>query len=388
MLRLCNKLKLLPSLAAFSLLLVASGCNQDSIFDYISGETAPTEATIKGAPSKIVSAGTGGDKKLYIANGRVWEYAPAESDSRWRRIAGPEGFAADVASTSDSVYALAMANATGKVWKRPNTAGDWTPLDPDDDYSFIQNIFGAGDILFATGAKKAGNDYDYALLYCKQTDQKFAVLAETGKAFLSGAGKVGGDYYLATRGKGIYKAPDSDISTIALATAATDIPADITGFLQAEQDIILGVSKSGNIVYIDSSGLKVDSTTLGGNYTGALALIDIDNPDPLDGFDKLLLLGYKDPSALYTHGYMELRFKSSDGTRDSSGKRIPGNAQPSSVSEYRQYDSSLRRHPVTALWALPPESGSPPVIFAATTNKGLYSYRNRSDGGWQWNHEE
>jgi hypothetical protein len=390
-----------PGIAAVLLALLAAGCNQDSIFDYISGETAPTEAKIKGSLSRIVGATIGGEEKLYLTNGRIWEYAPVAPGSSWNRIAGPEGFVIDVAATSegasDSVlYALTIDNTATGVWKYDGTS--WTELVRPDDYGFIQNIFGAGDVLFATGAKRAGNAYDYALFYCKQTEQEFSPLQEAGAAInavLSGAGKVGSDYYLATRGNGVYKTSDfSDLIKQPAFNTEPDangapvpvpVPSDITGFLQA-QDSIIGVSKAGHILYIDSSGIRADPSSLGGTYTGALALTDI--PDPIDGFDKLLLLGYINQSSTYTHGYKELWFKSGDWTHDGAA-RTPGDTQPSSVSDYRQYDSSLRRYPVTALQVLPPsEEGSPPVIFAATSNQGLYSYRDRSDGGWQWNHEE
>jgi hypothetical protein len=190
-------------------------------------------------------------------------------------------------------------------------------------------------------------------------------------------------YYLATERNGIYKV-DSNF----VATTVTSGPtlSDVAGLLQAGENYIIGVSTDGRILKIDSFGLEVADTSLGGAYTGALALMDI--PQQTDG-SKLLLLGYKNKSSStsYTHGYMELQFNGAN-TLPRGTARVPGSAQPSSVSDYRQYDSSLRRHPVTALWALQPENGAPPVVFAATSNDGLYSYRDRSDGGWQWNHEE
>jgi hypothetical protein len=382
MFRLFATLERLTPLAAFSLLLIAAGCNQDPIFDYISGETAPTEARIKGSPSKILGVTINEKEKLYLANGRIWEYAPSEPDSSWQRIAGPGGYVADVASTEEALYALSINNTATKVWKDKETG--WTELAPPGDYGFIQNIFGAGNVLFATGAKRAGDGYDYAILYYKQSDLALTITEVTGDVLLTGAGKIGDDYYLAVWGKGIYKTSNAGLPTLTLENNPS-IPSTIVGLLQADKDHIIGISKGGLLVLIDTSGVTVDPTSLGGTYTGALALMD--SPDPQNGYDKLLLLGYKDESALYTHGYMELGFNL-DGTREEN-RRIPGENQPSSVSDYRQYDSSLRRYPVTALWVLKPaQAGEPSVIFAATTNQGLYSYRDRSDGGWQWNHEE
>jgi hypothetical protein len=388
-----DKVKLLT--LTLSLALLATGCNQDAIFYYISGETAPTRARIQGAPSKMVRVDTnGGDtaggEKLYVTNGRIWEYDPSDAASRWNRFAGPEGYVVDVASTSgssgDVLYALTINNIATRVWK--NDGAGWTPLAPPSEYGFIQNIFGAGDALFATGGKRAGGNYDYAILYYDE-QAGFGVVEPIGKTLLSGAGKAGSDYYLATRGSGIYKASNLAANPVVL----TPVPADasgrtvhvsIAGFLQAEPDTIIGIGEGGQILHINAQGgLTVNDTTLSGTYTGALALMKIPETN---GFGHLLLLGHTGSS--YQHGYMELRFKLSDGTHEGT-RRTPGENQPSSIQEYRQYDSSLRRYPATALWVLEPVGEAPySVIFAATSNKGLYSYRERSDGGWQWNHEE
>ncbi|MDR1248685.1 MAG: hypothetical protein LBK63_05205 [Treponema sp.] len=386
-----TKLKLLLSLGVFFLPLLAGGCNQDSIFDYISEETAPTEAKIKGSPSKMVKAGN----KLYIANGRIWEYDL--DGANWVRSAGPGGYVVDVASTSDSsgsvLYALTIDNTSTRVLKKNGTG--WSPVAPDSDYPSIQNIFGAGDTLFATGAKRSGNDY--AILSCKQPAEALVNPAPIGNAILTGVGKAGGNYYFATKGKGIYKAPDSDVSAISEASATKDVPdgngnsilapvpMDMAGFLQTkETDPIVGISKGGIIVYITGSDVTVYPTALGGTYTGALALMQ--SPDPQGIFDQLLLLGFKG-STSYKHGYVEVQFSSAAGTPDVT-RRIPGANQPSSIQKEQQYTSSLRRYPATALWVLQaPDPKSPSVIFAATANQGLYSYRIR-DTDWEWNHEE
>jgi hypothetical protein len=276
-----------------------------------------------------------------------------------------------------------MDNTSSGVWQRQNDGTGWTELGPPDDYGFIQNIFGAEDALFATGARPAGKAYDYAILY--KESNRFIFLKEINDALIVGAGKVKNDYYLAVKGKGLYKVSiTGSTPTAELMTATPSIPTDVAGLLRAKKDFIIGISKGGLLLYIDDSGITVENTTLGGTYSGGLALMD--SPEPQEGFDKLLLLGNENNS-LYRQGYMELRFKSSDKTYQTP-PRLPGEAQPSSINDYKQYDSSLRREPVTALWVLPKTGEDPQVIFAATTNQGLYSYRSRSDGGWQWNHEE
>jgi hypothetical protein len=387
MFKVYNTIKFLTCLAAFSLSLAAAGCNQDSIFSYISEEAAPTKAKIKGSPSKIVKATVDGKERLYVANGRIWECEAESPAASWSRIAGPEGYVVDIASTSDGVlYALAIDNTATEVWKKDGTG--WAIVALPGDYRFIQNIFSAGDILFATGGKRAGGDYEYAILYYKQQDSGFTVSEPLGKATLRGAGKVGPNYYLATLGNGIYK--DSGDLVFKAETATPPIPAAIAGFLQVKTDskeAIIGIGRGGLLVYIDASGITVDSTSLGGTYTGALFLTDIPKEEQ-DGFENLLLLGYQGSNSSYEHGYMELQFNSDTGTHQGT-RRIPGENQPSSISGDRQYDSSLRRYPANAFWVLPIKEGAAhSVIFASTSNQGLYSYRNRSDGGWQWNHEE
>jgi hypothetical protein len=387
----------------FSLLLLAAGCNQDPIFDYISGETAPTTAKIRGSPTKIVSLKTGAGEeaveKLYLANGRLWEYAPAAPGSSWERVSAPEGDVRDVASTSDGVlYALVIDNAASKVWQRQDD-GTWALVAPFAGYGFTQTIFGAGDILFATVAQKIG-DANYRICYKNKSGPLGILTDPTGAilngARLTGAGKVGSDYYLAGREKGIYKVSvagvpgEEDYKVTAALMDAT--PTDVEGLLQAkflapERDVIIGISKGGALLYIDASGITKETTSLGGTYSGAIAMLDIPEPHE-DGFDKLLLLGNQN-SSYYNHGYTELRFNSTGKTPDTK-TQTPGQSQPSSImvsnKSQRQYESSLKRYPVTALWVLPKSEQDPQVIFAVTSNQGLYSYRSRS-GEWQWNHE-
>jgi hypothetical protein len=430
MVRLRDKLKLLLSLGAFFLPFLAGSCNQDSIFDYISQEAEPTEAAIKGSPSRIVESGG----KLYIANGRLWEYDPGTAE--WKDdIAGPGGYVLDVASTTSVspsasvLYALTISDSSARAVKK-NDGNGWSPtaIAPNTDYPLILNIFGAGDILFATGAKKNGADYDYAILYCRQSETAFSmsnvkdddddITPSINKIRLTGAGKVGSNYYLATRGNGIYQADGSNLSNIFEAPAyvrdengklkldtdgnpiVASVPTVMAGLLQTQdaqgKDIIIGVSREGTTVHIDSAGvLTVGSTSLGGTNTGALALMISPNPqpDPKDtnegSFDKLLLLGYRGNTS-YQHGYREVQLNSANGNHsDAKIPGSPGSAQPSSIQNEQQYTSSLRRYPVTALWVVQntADTKAPSVIFASTTNQGLYSYKDRN-GNWEWNHEE
>jgi hypothetical protein len=378
-------------IAAFFLLLALGSCRQDPIFDYIAGETAPTEALIQGSPSKIVSLKDGNNKEfLYISNGRIWEYEATDPNAHWNRVATqPDGYVLDVASANGALYALTIHDQDVRnVWERDGS-GNWgSPLSLPNNYALIQNIFGADDALFATGSRRSGSS-EYAILGLQGGN--LTLLKETGGAWLTGAGKVGTDYFLATWGNGIYKA-DSGFSSIDLAQPlpSAAVPANIAGLLQAQAPqstgtVILGVSGDGHILSIDSSGITVDPTGIGGKaYTGAFALIDI-TPSSPNNHDKLLLLGYRGDST-FQNGYRELTYNSGDLSTHTDA-RSPGTAPSSVEGDGRQYESSLGRYPVTALWV--PSGGNPPLlIFAAANNQGLYSYRNRPDGGWQWNHEE
>jgi hypothetical protein len=390
MFRLYDKVKLLGPVFLLVFMGMA-GCQQNSIFDFISHEVKPTDPRIEGSPSKIVKAEISGAAKLYVANGSIWEY---DMGGRWHPFGGPGGFVADVAATSGTppaLYALTIANTDTKVWKKTATM-DWTQLGNGTGYGFIQNIYGAEDQLFATGAVKdsnGGNSGNYAIL--RENSGSFTLVEPTGGAILTGAGVIEYPtstftYYLGTLGNGIYKVTDTPApSTV----SSLGTPSDIAGFLQTStdpggEDLIIAVSRGGSIWRGASLGFMDAGISVGTTCTGALALTTaftdtVPPPDPTSNY--LLLLGIKGGTS--SSGYYEVDFDISTGTV-TSGVRAPGGTGLSSIKPDGNYGSSLRRYPVNHLFA--DTTQPPPVIFAATPKNGLYSYRDRS--GWQWNYED
>jgi len=94
---------------AASILLLFS-CNQSPLFYNISKETPPKDPVVAGTPSKIVESSVSGAPKLYVANGRVWEY----DGSTWKQTAGqPSGDFKEVAATTGTGAALYALSVEG-----------------------------------------------------------------------------------------------------------------------------------------------------------------------------------------------------------------------------------------------------------------------------------
>jgi hypothetical protein len=350
-----------------------AGCQQDSIFDDISHEVQPTEPIIEGSPSKIVSVPWDSNEKQYVANGRIWEY---DMGGRWHNFGGPGGYVADVAAASTALYAYTINNTNTAVWKKTARFGGWIPVGNGTGYGFIQNIYNAEGQLFATGAVKAGDGYSYAILYEDSSSNSFKLLEETGAAWLTGAGKIGSNYYLGTLGNGIYQVTGNPAP--GNASRLTTL-SDIAGFLQADSSHIIAISRSGYLLYGTSAGFTASAFSVGATCTGGLALTTAF----ADPSKKLLLIGIRGGTS--SSGYKEVDFDISTGPGSVIVAREPGSTGLSSIEMNGNYSSSLKRYPVNHLFA--DLTQSPSVIFAATSGNGLYSYRNLS-GVWQWNHEE
>jgi hypothetical protein len=408
MFALYNKGTFLYPLVFIPLLIAVFGCAQDSIFYGISNEVAPTDPLIVGGPTKIVRA----NEKLYVANGTIYEYDTA-GNGTWVGSPKPDGKVQDLAVVSgpggDTLYALSVTG-TGldfTLWEWDKTTTGWKPIGIDGgDYTVIQNIFGGGDTLFAGVSRSNGDGgNDYAVYY-KEGDKLHLLGGSEETAILSGAGRIGTDYYLATIGSGIYKAT---FGSPPAASEVTTIPhTNITGFLQynyidsttsSPVETIIGVTRDGYIVRGTSAGFTSPTTSLGVALTGAIALAgayDYSTTPPASGA-KLLLLGIRGGYSSTVHGYVEVDF-GEDPLTIGNSYREPGRTDPTGIAQNENYRSTLRKYPVTSIVFLPriststgpgaPDNAGDPIMFASTPKDGFYSYRNRSDGGWQWNHEE
>ncbi|GHV26965.1 hypothetical protein AGMMS4952_07900 [Spirochaetia bacterium] len=410
--------------ALILLLAGIAGCQQNSIFHDIANEVPPVEPLISGSPSKIVKSDS--YNKLYVTNGKIYEF-DLGGNGRWYKSDNRNinGQIRDVAAAGNSLYALSIVG-TGldfRVWKKTKTGdadGTWEPLEikSDDTHSYttVNTIFGAGKTLFAGASKSNGSGgNDYAILY--EAGGKLVFLIETA-GILSGAGKIVDDaYYLGTMGSGIFRwdgtfaipatvdpdcppLPDGSLPTIPtnIAGFLQPDPTNIAGFLQPDPSYIIAASRNGVILTGTAEGFRVAEKSLGYTLTGALALSKAydygsnnkaNPPDP-DGDVTLLLFGIQGGSSSYNHGYRETVIDTDTWLlSDSSSSREPGNTKPTGIATNGNYTSTLKRFPVTAIFALEHISASNtnPIMFAATPGDGFYSYRNRS-GTWQWNHED
>ncbi|MFP3041771.1 hypothetical protein LQZ19_08100 [Treponema primitia] len=398
MFTLYDKIKLFMPAVLLPLLFIAAGCAQDSILDDISHEVAPTKPLIKGGPSKMIKAA----EKLYVANGNIFEYDLA-GNGHWERSAyEPGGNIKDLAVASGSLYALSVFGTELDFRVFQKSGNTWTQLEVDSSdtngYTVVQSIFGAGDQLFAGASKGTSR----AILY--KNGNKLLFLTETKEdpdealnGVLTGAGVIDNVYYLGTLGDGILKVtfapPAAPVITMATLTngPASAIPQRIAGFLQPDSNHIIAASRNGNILYGTKDGFTI--TSLGGTFTGALTLAwayDYTGSSPVPGTSQLLLIGINGGTSYANHGYREVLFDINSGVV--GGHKNPGGDDPTSIAKNGNYGSTLERYPVTSICALEHsinnDPDSDPIMFASTPKEGLYSYRNRSSGGWQWNHEE
>ncbi|GHV77389.1 hypothetical protein AGMMS49942_22100 [Spirochaetia bacterium] len=380
---------------AFLAVLILAGCAQDSIFSDIANEVEPVDPLIKGAPSKIVKSAS--LNRLYVASGELYEFDLA--GGRWREsdTNGIDGQIRDIAATDTALYALSITGTAldFKVWKKTGGTGPWTRLGlgSNRDYPTVSTIFGAGNQLFA-GASKGNDDggNDYAILY--ETDGRLDLLEGTlNTSLLSGAGKIGSVYYLGTKGSGIFQWDGASAVVPAQTVPGPPIPADIAGFLQPDPGSIIAASINSYILRGTAAGFAVSGTSLGGTFTGALALAKAyayTNNTAVPGTTDLLLIGIKGGNNSYSHGYVEVLYDKANGVVV-GGTREPGEHDPSGIARNGTYGSTLKRYPVTAFYVLDYPGitlpNSVPIMFASTSGNGFYSYRNRNET-WQWNHEE
>lgn len=389
---------LLASLFIFS-------CAQDSIFFNISVEVKPKKPRIGGSPTKIVVL----DDKLYVGarfGKDIWIF-----DGGWQKISRPGGSIGELATDGTFLYALVFPGGeprkASEIMQYDPAADDWVDTYAAPADWSIQSLYCAGGKIFA-GAQLKSNYQSYAILYYDPADPTSPLsVVKSNTSFLKGAAEMGGDIYLATAGSGIFKT----------STASVDIPADltdpvegtanaiITGIITIENtdpaaDSVVAVS-SGGYVYITpnpdtTAGLPLfGSASVGSRFTGGMGIWSQYDSDSDTWKPALLLMGTRNLSNSQTQGYREMVLNP-DGTPSFSVKSTGTTSAgaPSSVSSQPKYDASLGIHAVEAIiqvpnevvpypdMTLPENEGWHPLIFASTSQNGLWSYR-----GNEWNAE-
>lgn len=357
--------------------LFLGSCKFNPIFYEISKETAPKEAIIEGTPSRIVEL----SNKLYVANGRLWEY----DGTTWSLMASQPGAAGTVravAATSSSLYALVVSgegSSTSAVYKWNGST--WSEVSNSTGYR-VETIFGASGTLFAGGHTSSGT---YGVLYESSgslaTLSGLASLAST--CALVGAVYYGSNYYLAVAGSGIYSTNDlsSSSSVNGPISGTTNSDYNLNGLILVDSTVVATATTDdydgGYLLVGNSSSFSQVYSNSSYYFTGALALWYANTPSTKA---DLLLVGFVDTSSSYSRGYLELPL-SSGAMPSSISFKSPGEGSPTTVSDNDTYEQSLGRKAVTALYQGP--NGANAVLFASTSLDGLWSCRDQT-----WNKEE
>jgi hypothetical protein len=383
-----------------SLLMVA--CGQDPIFNVIANETAPVKPRIDGNPTNMVvfkrKINSTEVPIMYVASGRLYWYAKepgagANDNPQWDsstyHIPQPGGNIISLAVTKDTngerLYAL--------CWRGGNSLNTELRYITQDGTSWqtlhsgnIQTIYADPDkpYLFAGSGSGSSSDGKHYTILC--FDGAGALLGSTpNTSLLSGVASSGNDYYLSTKGSGIFKVTTSPFAITPL--GGNNL---FMSIIKLADNSIIAVEREGGHLFKLGSGetsfTQMSSNT--GNYTtNALALWE----DHQDTTKKLLIVGYQGglyntTSSSHTYGYVEFRLNTANGLDSNTACLKPNNLQ--SVDNNDRYMSSLGKVPIVHLFQAPAAIDPNQTFFASTQTKGLWSYRSRSNGGWQWNAED
>lgn len=406
------------ALGLFALL----SCEQGPIFFTISRETPPEKPRIAGAPTNMVlferkypDPENASNKItvpiLFVASGRIHWYANDEWDktptsngtSRWDMDFGsfgsipqPGGRVIALAVAKDYLYALSFPGygLEARLYRLSSTydanSEKWERV--ESPYSQIQSIYAdpEQDQVFAGVRTGSGDKDGYAILYLDDSTPTKPELKRlmSDTALLSGAASDGTNYYLSTRGKGIFQIAETSLGSTDPSGLSGSENRTFMGMIKLEDGTIVAVERSGGAIFkVNGTPFEQMKYTVGdsgvetGRYaTGALALWT-------NGSDKLLVAGiqgglYNTTTSAYSHGYVEFVL---DGT-GIDRRRDPGAFLTAPDKE--QYTSSIGTKPINHLFQAPSEiDPENKTFFASTQNAGLFSYRNRYNtysGKWQW----
>jgi hypothetical protein len=368
--------RILMNIALAASILLLFSCNQSPLFYNISKETPPKDPVVAGTPSNIVYfTGSG---KLYVANGRIWEY----DGITWKQTAGqPSGDFKEVAATTGTgaaLYALSVegtGSTSTKLWK--NIDGTtWTLVTNNTGYPILGGIFGASDTLFA-GARNSDTS-QAAVLYDHSGTLMTALgpvpISDAVPGTLVGAVQMGDNYYLAVSGKGVYAADSTaNFGSAAPISGTTDTKYKLNGLIALTSKVV-AVGSGGYMLAGNSGSFNEVSGASDTSYpyTGALVVWT-------SGTDTLLLAGRR--YSTYTNGYWEVTLSGGDLPGTVTMNK-PGAGSPTTVADTATYEQSLGQKVITALYQAPGGAlGS--ALFASTLKDGLWAYRNNA-----WNAEE
>jgi len=354
------------------LLAVFISCNDD-IFHTISLEEKVRTAFIKGSPTNFVifkdSLYVASGKTLYIFDGSSW--TTHEMDSKIIQLA----------ATSSLLYVLLFEDITPlKFTIKKSSFGsnrNWIDIKVSnykefEDYTEIENIQSANNILYIGARKPNKNTIDSVIF--KYDGNNFAKTSIPAGSSSSLRGAVyNGETFICTSG-GIYR--DNSAAPIPLSDDSSSKP-DYIGIIKLEDNTIAAITRNGLLYQIDTVATKKAEFPDSRRASGAIATCKVDNK-------YFLLAGRQDisysTSSGYTFGYVELELNASGGIEKDTFK-VPGTEDPSSIEINERYSSSLGVVPVNHLVQYKN------TLFAATHQKGVWSYRDRNNAP-SWNSEE
>lgn len=367
----------ISALVVISAAALVFSCAQDPIFAYISSEEEPKDPRIAGTPANIVVASAQSGKAVYaVSTGSktVHRY----KDGAWSTFSAP-GSVSALASDNDGANPALYALIGGALRKYDAGSGAWTSIGAGAASGYwLQAIYGAGGKIFAGGREESGGNY--GIFYSDGTS--LVKLTDTA-ALLSGAAVDSTtQYFLSTRGSGIYKF-DSSWNQDPADAPVTGSDGNVTGIMNLGGQIT-AVTQNGSVLVYDGSQFNAILTG-GPAFTGGMSVWKA--WDGSGWRPTLLLLGIHSTGA-NNKGYREVELDS-NGKVFNENVFTPGTRSPSSVSTSNksEYDASIARYSVHYILQVPVEVENPgdhqPVIFGATTRNGLQSLRNG-----RWNAEE
>ena len=389
--------------------LITVSCAQDSIFYILSMENEPKDPLIPGTPTNMVII----DDKLYAGtrfSKRIYSYSPVTS---WSYKATPVASLGDLAAIGTDLYALLYPGnpADGSIIRKYDvTKANWDNEDIDSDVPEYraQTIFSAGGKIFL-GAMKGPV---YAILYYDPVSgnplalvRDIPVSSPESNPFpnnlLKGAVEHLDFIYFAMSSDGVYKF-DSSIAVGAAGIDAelTQVPGtvgSIVGIIETG-GVIVAVSSSGKIFTLDTGETEFSELvprveyTDRPEYTGAMCIwstFDGTTPDP-----ALLLLGVQNRNNMQNQGYREMTLDpiTKKPTDEIKPPGDEGDILTSAAGRKEKHQASIGKTAVNGIIQFPVDkfgaaSELDVPVFAATNQKGLWSYKSRG-GDYQWNAED
>jgi hypothetical protein len=296
------------------------------------------------------------------------------------------------------------------LWRSKDPAsGAWEYINMGEAAAYtIQGIYGNEDRLFVSGLLKGVTEdgLNYAIFYTDSTRTDLGLLAANTR-YLTGVAAdgyaSGSSFFLATAGTGVYKVPYESPGTVlgpAAIVPGTEL-LNVTGIINLGDRIVSDttIENAGSeIAAIDRNGylygIKNGVFSYRGGilhsvkWTRALSLWQ----DPANKLRRILLVNLEGSYSTYGYGEVPLPVSSSTPPVFELGSNhityaVPGQGGTTPYTDTGDYENTIGKYSINQMMQIPRDIDSSMLLFAATVQDGLWSYKLRTDG-WQWNMEE